>query len=296
LKYIFALVFGLYITNATAQTVQNPQQIALTCAYNSEVPTPVAGSYFFVQCDSAGKLLTNALTPDASGNVNIAGYLSIKSNIFLYGNTANVLSQYNGTSGQNFDIFGTWSSAGVNYERVRLGWNSSLTSFSLLSGSGGTGISRHLDVGTDSTSSGNLYFTTTGSRRWNVSGTTGDILPQSDDDNNIGGVSNRIRALWLSRALISSGASPTGSGTCPINTQLGGNLAGAFKADGACVGGTITLTMLQTVPNGFACTANDLTTPATLIKQTAYTTTSVTFTVTGTMASGDNATYQCTGF
>lgn len=43
---------------AFAQTVTDPAQIALVCAYNSAVPAPVSGQYAFVQCDSTGKLIT----------------------------------------------------------------------------------------------------------------------------------------------------------------------------------------------------------------------------------------------
>lgn len=34
-----------------------PNPVALVCAYNTSVPTPVAGSFFYVQCDSTGKLI-----------------------------------------------------------------------------------------------------------------------------------------------------------------------------------------------------------------------------------------------
>lgn len=34
-----------------------PNPTALVCAYNTVVPTPVAGKFFYVQCDSTGKLI-----------------------------------------------------------------------------------------------------------------------------------------------------------------------------------------------------------------------------------------------
>lgn len=34
-----------------------PNPTALVCAYNTVVPTPFAGSFFYVQCDSTGKLI-----------------------------------------------------------------------------------------------------------------------------------------------------------------------------------------------------------------------------------------------
>ena len=52
------LVSFLIPTSPTlAQTVTNPTQVALVCAYNSAIPTPVAGMFFYVQCDSTGKLI-----------------------------------------------------------------------------------------------------------------------------------------------------------------------------------------------------------------------------------------------
>lgn len=97
-------------------------------------------------------------------------------------------------------------------------------------------------------------------------------------------------------ATVSGGTAPTNSGTCAINTQVGGNTAGSFKANGACSSGTIVLTFATTAPNGWACTASDLTTPANLIKPgPTYTTTTATFTGV-TMAASDLVTFSCVGF
>jgi hypothetical protein len=97
-------------------------------------------------------------------------------------------------------------------------------------------------------------------------------------------------------ATVSGGTAPTNSGTCAINTQVGGNTAGSLKANGACASGTIVLTFATTAPNGWACTASDLTTPANLIKPgPTYTTTTATFTGV-TMAASDLVTFSCVGF
>lgn len=34
-----------------------PQPVALVCAYNSSPPTPVAGQFFYVQCNSSGQIV-----------------------------------------------------------------------------------------------------------------------------------------------------------------------------------------------------------------------------------------------
>ena len=51
--------FLISISPTLAQTVTNPTQVALVCAYNSAIPAPTSGQYFFVQCDANGKLITS---------------------------------------------------------------------------------------------------------------------------------------------------------------------------------------------------------------------------------------------
>lgn len=98
-------------------------------------------------------------------------------------------------------------------------------------------------------------------------------------------------------ARLVSGAVPANSGSCAINTQLGGNTAGSFKANGACSSGTLILTLNATVnpTNGWVCDAHDLTTPTSLINQTAYTTSTATFSGV-TMAASDLVAFKCVGF
>lgn len=58
MKFLFALLAFLS-SPALAQTVSDPRQAALVCAYNSgAVPVPTPGRYFFVQCDALGRLIT----------------------------------------------------------------------------------------------------------------------------------------------------------------------------------------------------------------------------------------------
>lgn len=94
--------------------------------------------------------------------------------------------------------------------------------------------------------------------------------------------------------IIATGAVPSNSGACAINTQLGGNAFGSFKANGICTASTVILTFAITAPNGWSCQASDLTTTADSMKQTAYTQTTATFT--GTMASADLVTFMCIAF
>lgn len=80
---------------------------------------------------------------------------------------------------------------------------------------------------------------------------------------------------------------------CSLTTALGGSWGGSFHSGtaGAC---TVTVTPGITATNGFTCWANDITTAADVVKQTAFTTT--TATLSGTTASGDVITWGCTAF
>lgn len=60
MKWIIAaslILFGL-VGAALAQVYTGqPQPTALVCAYNSSIPAPVAGQFFYVQCDSSGRIM-----------------------------------------------------------------------------------------------------------------------------------------------------------------------------------------------------------------------------------------------
>jgi hypothetical protein len=80
---------------------------------------------------------------------------------------------------------------------------------------------------------------------------------------------------------------------CSLTAGAGGTWAGKFVSGttGTC---TVTITLGTTATNGFSCWANDLTTPADIIKQTATTTT--TATIAGTTASGDVLNWGCIAY
>jgi hypothetical protein len=96
-------------------------------------------------------------------------------------------------------------------------------------------------------------------------------------------------------AHIATGTAPTGTtGSCAASSFVGGATAGKFSAV-ICTAGTIILSALPAAPTGYACEAQDMTTPSGTLKQTAYTTTSVTFQAT-TIAAADAVIYYCMGF
>ncbi len=95
-------------------------------------------------------------------------------------------------------------------------------------------------------------------------------------------------------AYIAKGTVPTGTtGSCVASSFVGGATAGKFSA-AVCAGGTFILSALPTAPNGYNCTAQDQTTPADTLKQTANTVSSVTFT--STTAAADVVVFQCMGW
>lgn len=92
-------------------------------------------------------------------------------------------------------------------------------------------------------------------------------------------------------AVVATGAQ-TISG-CSLTAAVGGSSAGSFASGtaGAC---TVTITPGITAPNGWRCTATDITTTADLIQQTGTSTTSCT--ISGTTASGDVLTWSAVAY
>jgi hypothetical protein len=93
---------------------------------------------------------------------------------------------------------------------------------------------------------------------------------------------------------ISGGGTFTASG-CSNSTLVGGGSAGSYKSGttGTC---TVTVTMGQVGHsfNGWSCSVWDITTNTDIQKETAFTSTTVTFS--GTTVSGDVITFSCIGY
>ena len=105
------------------------------------------------------------------------------------------------------------------------------------------------------------------------------------------GATLTVPGVVAATALQAIGSPPTASGSCAISDQLGGAAAGSFRAAGLCAAGTLTLTLGVTAANGWACVAQDMTTPADSLKETAYSPDSVTFLA--TLAGADQAVFSC---
>ena len=93
------LTATLWATLATAQTATSPVPVALVCAFNTVVPAPTNAQFFYVQCDSTGKLIT------AGG-----GGLTVGTTAITGGTTTRVLYDNAGVLGE-YTISGTGSVA-----------------------------------------------------------------------------------------------------------------------------------------------------------------------------------------
>ena len=111
---------------------------------------------------------------------------------------------------------------------------------------------------------GGFNTTTSSLYRWNgnPTSTAYDTALRPDRPETIGvlGIASH-RADLRQEYCRSIGSAPSGSGTCAINTQSGGNTAGFFQANGACISGTVILTFAKSAPHGYICDAHDETTP-----------------------------------
>lgn len=100
------LIFFLFFTSqAFAQQVTTPPIMALACAYNSAVPTPTSGKFFYVQCDSSGKVLTSGSGSSTitAGSTATSGF---SAGNLLYSNGSTVAAFATTISGSNITVPG----------------------------------------------------------------------------------------------------------------------------------------------------------------------------------------------
>ena len=98
----------------------------------------------------------------------------------------------------------------------------------------------------------------------------------------------------ISGAIVSIGTAPTlTTGSCSGSSWVGGAVVGKFTA-ATCAAGTYILSGLPAAPNGYVCNAQDQTTPADTLKQTANSTTSCT--LTSTTVASDVIVVSAVGF
>lgn len=94
---------------------------------------------------------------------------------------------------------------------------------------------------------------------------------------------------------IGTAATLTGTGACATNsTQKGGAWAGQATCTGTTGASTFIITPGTTAPNGWSCTASDLTTAANILRQSAVSTTACT--IAGTVNANDVLTFTAVAY
>lgn len=96
----------------------------------------------------------------------------------------------------------------------------------------------------------------------------------------------------LHGSVVGGGAPLTLTGCATITNAVGGASGGVFNTSGTSC--SLVITFPSAAPNGWYCAAQDLTTPADKVNQTASTTTSCTFA--GTTVAADLIAYEVQGY
>ncbi len=218
----------------------------------------------------------NTYTSSSIGEWGYGCDWTVTANLCTYGTDANGSGSPRGfvfktaNLSNVFDFNNTWTNA-FNFSRgIAVGGN-------FFAGSGSdVGVARGVHLGftaaglPNPASTNDTYFTSPSTGVMLSSGTLG------------------------ATAAYSAGTPPTGTtGSCSATSFSGGPAAGKFTAP-SCVAGTIILSALPAQTTGYACDAIDQTTPADTLKQTASTTTSVTFAA--TTAASDAVVFKCIGY
>jgi hypothetical protein len=169
---------------------------------------------------------------------------------------------------------------------------------SLVVGPGFVGALGSLSVSSANGTSGTVFFDSSGSQSLSYSSPVftlaGGGLTVSSGNFTLSAGQVIASGAVNGSVHISTGSVPVGTtGSCVASSLAGGNTAGTFSA-AVCAGGTIILTGFPSTAHGYACNAQDQTTPTDTLQQTASSVSSVTFKA--TTAAADVVAYQCTGF
>lgn len=143
---------------------------------------------------------------------------------------ANVLALRNGTNAQTLRINGTWGAAGVDYERLSLGYTGG--DFRIATEQGGGGSAR------------SLMFATGNTNRWFISGASGSLFPNSDATYDLGSAASRIRSGYFATNVVIGYSTTTAA-----QLHVGGGSALSVRHFG---GGTLTPQMVNTQTSGIA--------------------------------------------
>lgn len=72
-RLILSILLAFGHLPAKAQNVTTPAVAAMVCANNTVVPTPTNGQFFYVQCDSSGRLIVSGASPSGAAGGSLKG-------------------------------------------------------------------------------------------------------------------------------------------------------------------------------------------------------------------------------
>lgn len=197
---------------------------------------------------------TNFLV-DPNGNAFVG-----RTTVLTIGDSLSVFKSNNGPGGMTVD---NNNGGTATYTTINIGnGNSTQESMIILNGSSGT--------------------ETNGANALTIANAGGTIFLQAGSTTQGTNVAEKLTSttVTLNGGIINTGTAPTlTTGTCSGSSWTGGATFGKFTA-ATCSAGTYILSGLPTAPNGYICDAQDQTTSADTLKQTANTTTSCTLTST----------------
>lgn len=187
---------------------------------SNDVTADRSGAFYVYNKNASGTLAlgtTNSVYGLTIDNAGTTGFFNAAGTSYLRADAANTLALQNGTSAQQFRVYGTSSSANANFERVEVGYNSSLGIYGVLTNQGGTGTSQALYLGT--VGSNNVAILTNSTTRWIVN-SSGSFLAATDNSWDIGASgANRPRNVYVANNITTGGGL---TGASQINTGAGG--------------------------------------------------------------------------
>lgn len=176
-------------------------RVALGAVSGATLPatcSPVYRNLFLKTGASAGLyecLTTNTWTKVQSGTFSGPLVINTAGGVTLVDDAANTLAQRNGITGQVWSLYRTWANAGVDYERVSLGFTSTVVDF--LMQRGGTGVARPFRFGVIDA-------------QWQIT-TSGHWVPVTNNLYDIGSSSFRVKDYYGSGSISTSGSVNAGA-------------------------------------------------------------------------------------
>ncbi|CAE6901504.1 hypothetical protein [Paraburkholderia domus] len=184
------------------------------CRFNSSDPTIVPVQKWNYSpakgiVDASNSTNSNALTNLSgistsptfnnvtTGGLNTSGTLQFGTSAYLYSDVANSVSQRNGTGGQTWYGYGTYTDPS-NYERGKITINGGMV---IGTEQAGTGLAR------------GITFVTGGTARWQIFSSGSSFAPATDGGASLGASGQSVLHIWQKGVLVNSGTGYAVPGT-----------------------------------------------------------------------------------